>query len=181
MNSLFSKILFPVFYPTRIPQLYFGPNAAPRDLHPSEKRAEQIFVALQILSFVLFLLGGVYGWFAYGLYGLVLFALLGYIGGVWIRRSLGIRGQKPTTGFFQRMRQRAFGSRPGILEMLVEQISGHPLSRQKCLEVLQVYERSTEKLKNARSVEEQHRILAELDRRVQQMLRNKPADRVYSK
>lgn len=135
-----------------------------------ERLADQVYVALQILSYFLFLFGGIIGYIFYQFYGMVLFSSLGYLGGVWARRSLGIRGMKHTTGFFIRMRERALGSKPGLLEWLLERVSRNQFTPAKCRAVVQIHERAVKQLKQSRSTEEQNRILADLDKRVKQIL-----------
>jgi hypothetical protein len=156
--------------PTRIPQLYYGASAAPRSTTGREKLAEALYGFLLIASYALFAAAGLLGFLLRQAYGLVLGTLLGYAAGIWIRRSLGLRGRKRTTGFFMRMRERAQGARPGLLEGLLEMISGRAFTQAQCKAVVQTYEKAVRGLKGARTPEEKNKILAELDRRVQQIL-----------
>ena len=158
---------------SRIPKLYYGSSSSDRNMTGREKLAEKIFVSLQIISHILFLVGGIIGYSFYQLYGLLLFAVLGHLIGVWIRRSMGIRGLKPTTGFFMRMRERAHGSKPGLLEGLLEILSHNEFTPDKCRSVIQIYDKAVKQLKQSGSVEEQTRILADLDKRVNQILYQK--------
>jgi hypothetical protein len=135
-----------------------------------EKLVETLYLTLQVISQVLLILGGILGYIFYEIYGLILFAAAGYLLGVWIRRSLGIRGRKQTTGFFMRMRERAQGFRPGLLEWTLEKVSRNEFTRAKCRAVTQIYEKSVRQLKQSQSTEEQNRILADLDKRVYQIL-----------
>jgi hypothetical protein len=125
---------------------------------------------LLVVSYFLFLIGGLVGYALNRFYGLVIFGSLGYLVGVWMRRSLGLRGRKTTTGFFQRMRERAQGARPGLLEWGLEKISGHEFTRSKCERVAQTHARAVKQLKQSGSSEEQNRILADLDQRVKKIL-----------
>jgi hypothetical protein len=156
--------------PTRIPQLYYGASAVPRSTTGRAKLAEALYLFLFILSYILFAVAGLLGYLFRQAYGLAIFGLLGYGAGVWIRRSLGLRGRKRTTGFFMRMRERAQGARPGLLEWLLEKVSGREVTQAKCKAVVLAYEKSVKGLKGAKTTEEQNKILAELDRRVQQIL-----------
>lgn len=87
-----------------------------------------------------------------------------------MRRSMGIRDLKLTTGFFNRMRERAFGSKAGLLEYLLEKVGHNEFTQAKCQGVTQVYEKAVKQLKQSKSTEEQNKILAELEKRVHQIL-----------
>ncbi len=152
----------------RVPRLYYGPGMAEPELTGRQKLAEDIYVYLKIFSEVLFFFTAFFGYHAYGLYGLVLFAVVGYGVGAWIRRSLGVRGSSsPTKGFFRRMRERANGSPPGLLEGMLERYGNFPLSREQCRNVALAEERAIKQLTHTVSKDEQNRILADLDRKVQ--------------
>jgi hypothetical protein len=167
MNNF--RFKFPPFIVPRVPRLYYGPSTAPVEKTGSQKLVERLFIALQVLSHLLLILGGLLGYFFYQFYGSLLLAGLGYLAGVWLRRSLGIRGAKATTGFFQRIRERAQGARPELLESLLEGLSRSPLTPAKCRTMIQVYDRAVKQLKQAPTQAEKNRILAELDRRVNQL------------
>ncbi len=162
--------IFPQISATRIPQLYYGKSVSPRIKSEPEYRADQLYITLQIVSYTLFVFGGVIGYYFLEFYGVILFAILGYLVGVWMRRSMGMRGLKPTTGFFKRIRERASGSRPGLLEWLLEKISHHEFTQAKCQAVTQVYDKAIKQLKQSQSTEEQNRILAELEYRINHLL-----------
>jgi hypothetical protein len=166
-------IRIPQLQTSRVPQLFFGESSAPVTLSRREKIADRLFVYLQLISIFLFLFAGLIGYSLYQFRGLLIFALSGYLIGVWMRRSLGIRGIKPTTGFFIRMRERASGSKPGLLEWLLEKLSCNEFSRTKCKAVVQANERAVKLLKQTKSTGEQNRILADLDRKVHQILYGK--------
>ncbi|RPI25964.1 MAG: hypothetical protein EHM70_19530 [Chloroflexota bacterium] len=156
--------------PSRVPQLFFGKTQAPRFNTRREEIADTVFFVLQVISQFLVVFAAAFGYYAYEFYGLVVFGLLGYITGIWIRRSLGIRGKKYTTGFFARMRERALGSKPGLLEWLVEKIGQHEFTQEQCRAVVQVYDKAVRQLKQSKSTDEQNRILADLDQKVRQIL-----------
>jgi hypothetical protein len=69
-----------------------------------------------------------------------------------------------------RMRERAQGSKPGFLEWLLEKVSRKVFTKAECRAVTQVYEKTVKQLKQSDSSEVQNRILAELDRKVFQIL-----------
>lgn len=168
MKRNFLKL--PKLFPSRVPQLFFGPSAVPRELSQREILADRLFLSIQILSYVLFAIGGFAGYYLFQIYGLLIFGVLGYLIGIWMRRSAGIRGEKLTTGFFARMRERALGSRPGLLEAILEKISQDECSQAQCRAVTQAHERAVKQLKLAKSPEEQNKILADLDKRIKQIL-----------
>ncbi len=168
LTRLFSSIT--QYFRPRIPRLYYGTSRASLQQTDRQRLAGVLYIAFQVLSWLLVLIGALLGYIFYHFYGLLLGSLLGYTLGIWVRRSLGMRGRKATTGFFARLRERALGSRPGILEGLLENISREQLTQAKCRAMIQAQEKAVERLKQASSHEEQNKILAELDRRLRQMI-----------
>lgn len=158
------------YFRPRIPQLYYSSSQGPVLQTDREQLASVLFIAFQIVSWLLVFIGAVLGYLFYHFYGMILGTILGYTAGIWMRRSLGIRGRKSTTGFFARMRERAMGSRPGILEWLLEKISQDELTQAKCQAITQAHEKAVQRLKHASSHEEQNKILADLDHRVKQII-----------
>jgi hypothetical protein len=156
--------------PSRIPKLYYGTSTPPRSTSTRARLADALYVFLLIVSYTLFAVGGGVGYLVRQVYGLVLFTLLGYVAGMWIRRSLGLRGRKTTTGFFMRMRERAQGSRPGVLEWVLEKISGQVYTQAQCKAVVQAHEKAVKVLRQAKTMGEKNRILAELDQKVNKLL-----------
>ncbi len=137
-----------------------------------EKLADGLYGFLVIGSYILFVVGGLGGYLYNGLYGSILFAMLGYGSGAWMRRSLGMRGRKPTTGFFTRMLERAQGSKPGLLEAWLETLSGKTFTQAKCRAVSLAHEKAVKQLKQSDSTPQQNKILADLEMRVQRILYN---------
>jgi hypothetical protein len=158
------------WFPARIPRLYFGALAAPRKLSGRDKLAEAVYIFLVLLSYILFVVGGLSGYLYNRWNGLIIFAVCGVVIGMWMRRSLGLRGRRPASGFFRRMRERAQGSKPGLLEWCVEGTGGSEFTQMKCRAVTLAHEKAVKGLKQAKSSEAQNKILAELDRRVGQIL-----------
>ena len=152
--------------------MYYGTNAVSNSLTEQEARADRLFRSLQIVSHFLFIIGGFVGYLYGQYYGVLVGGILGYVMGTWIRRSMGIRGLKPTVGFFKRMRERASGQPPGMLERLLEGVEGHTYPPQKCKEIALIYERAVHQLRQAPAGEAQNRILADLDRRLWQLIRS---------
>ncbi len=156
--------------PSRIPQLYFGATSERRRGSRREKLADALFLTLWAASYLLFIAGGIAGYLTSRFYGMILFTVLGYGIGIWMRRSLGLRGRKATTGFFTRMRERAQGAKPGLLEWLIEKVGGTPFTQARCRAVVEAQERAVRQLKRLDTPAEQNKVLAELDRRVRSIL-----------
>src|SRR5205823_3474545 len=96
------------------------------------------------------ILGGVLrGWIGLGI-GLV----AGWIGRVWMRRSMGLRGSNPTDGFFIRLRERANGAHRGILEALIERVRRRPFTRPQCTAIVQAWDETQQRLAAATSEQE---------------------------
>ena len=84
--------------PARVPRLYYGATAGQMELTGREKLGEAVYTTLALVSYILFLAGGVLGYFYDGWLGSITFTLLGYVLGMWMRRSLGMRGRKIAPG-----------------------------------------------------------------------------------
>lgn len=82
---------------------------------------------------------------------------------------MGIRGCDPTEGFFIRMRERAEGSRRGILEWILEKIRENEFSQSKCRAISDAYSEALWQLERSRSDDERMAILHELDRKVKKI------------
>jgi hypothetical protein len=141
----------------------------PRRMTSREKIADTIYLNLQIFSRLLFIATAIIGYYFYQLFGIILFAILGYILGILIRRSLGLRGKDPYVGFFIRMKERAEGSRRGILEWTIEIIRGNEFTQKKCLAIANVYSETKQKLIQCSSESERKKIIEELDQKVKQI------------
>ncbi|MGE5221472.1 MAG: hypothetical protein ACM3PY_03485 [Omnitrophica WOR_2 bacterium] len=158
------------YFRPRIPQLYYGASQTRSHETDRQRFAGALFIALQVISWLLVFIGAVSGYLIYQFYGLILGTILGYTAGIWLRRSLGIRGRKATTGFFARIRERALGARPGLLEWLVERIGQDELTQDRCRAITQAHEKAVQRLKQTASRQEQNKILADLDRRVRHII-----------
>ena len=142
----------------------------PRKISKQEKLADTLYGLLVIGSYILFIIGGLCGYLIYQLYGSILFAMLGYGAGLWIRRCLGMRGRGRTAGFFMRMRERANGARPGLLERWLESLSGTRLTQAKCRSITLAREKAVKQLRQSESTPEKNQILADLDKSIQRIL-----------
>lgn len=161
---------FTQYFRPRIPQLYYGASQTRLQETDRQRLAGALFIALQVTSWLLVFFGAVSGYLIYRFYGLILGTILGYTAGIWLRRSLGIRGRKATTGFFARIRERAMGARPGFLEWLLERIGQDELTQARCRAITQAHEKTVQRLKQTTSRQEQNKILADFDRRVRQII-----------
>jgi hypothetical protein len=61
------------------------------------------------------------------------------------------------------MQERAQGSRPGVLERLLESVRGNPFSRDKCAEIAAAFSVAERLLASERSADARMRILKDLD------------------
>ena len=143
-----------------------GISNMPRRMTSREILGDIIFVNLQIFARILFIIMGVGGYYFYKMYGVVLLGCIGWFIGSWIRYSLGIRGKDPDVGFFVRMKERAQGSRRGMLEWLMEKIRGNEFSLSKCIAISKAYEHAVNELAQQSSSTIQAEILKRLDQKV---------------
>jgi len=141
----------------------------PRRMTSRERIGDIIFLNLQILSRILFIVAGLLGYYLYGIYGVFFLAIAGWVIGIWMRHSMGIRGPDSKKGFFVRMRERAQGAKRGILEWTLEKIRGNEFSQSKCVAITEAYDQAMAQLKRCTSPAEQRETIMRLDRRVKQI------------
>jgi hypothetical protein len=135
----------------------------PRDLSGQEKFADILYVILQILSKILFIILGIIGFIYYKYIGAIGGAIIGYLIGHWIRYSLGRAGSNPHDAYFVRMRQRANGSKPRLLEYLLEKIRGNEFTQKKCREIIDAYDDAIEQLRKCSNEFQRQAVLNRLD------------------
>lgn len=144
-------------------QLSEGISNMPRRLSRRERLADHLFRYLQITAHFGFIAGAIIGYAAGG-WRVSLAAVIGcLVLGILMRRSLGLRGRDPCLGFYQRMRERAAGSRPGLLEWTIESLRGNKFTRAKCEAITRAYNIARADLRVAKSPRQQDAILARLD------------------
>ena len=141
----------------------------PRRLSARERVTDHVFFFLQVFSWFCFLIGGIIGWAKWGWMGGVALAAAGWVFGMWIRHSLGRRGSDPTLGFYERMRERANGSRRGILEWLIETLRGSGFTVTKCRAITTAYQRAVQRLQATANPAEHEAILRQLDSEVKRI------------
>lgn len=146
-----------------------GVRAMPREMTRRERAVDLVFLNLQVFSQWTWAAGGVAGFALAGWWGAAAGVPAGWLFGRWMRYSLGRRGANPTEGFFIRMRERAEGSRRGLLEWVLEKARGNEFTRAKCAAIWGAWAQALEQLRAAASPHERQRILAELDRRVKKI------------
>jgi hypothetical protein len=150
-------------------QLSDGIEQMPRRLTDAERRADHLFLHLQVISYVLLLLfpvlGYVQGGWTVGVVGLV----VGWLIRVWIRYSMGIRGSDPNDGFFIRMKERAGGARRGILEILLESVRQRSFTQGQCTAIIKVWDNKRKLIEAATSEEEKIELLRELDAEIKRI------------
>lgn len=140
-----------------------GISNMPRRLTRREWLADHSFFYLQLVSKLGFIAGGIIGYAVWGWIGC--FALAGgcLLLGMLIRRSVGLRGPDPFHGWYRRMRERAEGSRAGLLEWMMEGLRGNKFTRAKCRGIAAAYDTAMAELRSATSREQQLAILKRLD------------------
>ena len=142
----------------------------PRNFTRHERVADWLFVSLQIGSWIAFVVLGVLGYYFYrNVIAALVCGAVGFLVGIWIRHSMGLRGRNPTEGFYLRMRQRAEGSRCGVLEWILEKIRGNEFSQSKCRAISDAYSEAMRQLEGSSSDDERMAILHELDRKVKKI------------
>lgn len=146
-----------------------GIGNMPRRLSFREKLGDTLFVNLQILSRIIFIFFGLFGYYFHDFYGVFVWGITGWIVGIWVRHSMGIRGTDSNSGFFIRMNERAEGSNRGILEWLLEKIRGSEFSQSKCKAISKAYNKSMIDLHKCTSLNEQQKVIMELDRKIKEI------------
>lgn len=140
-----------------------GIERMPRQLTDAECRGDRLFLHLQVVSFVLLLLCPVLGGVVGGWPGAAIGILVGWLLRVWMRHSMGIRGSNPNDGFFIRMKERATGSRRGILEALIESVRQRSFTQGQCRAITNAWDDARKRIEATTSVEEKHELLNALD------------------
>lgn len=141
----------------------------PRELTSREKAVDRLYLAFQLLSKWAFLPMAVIGYATEGIAWASVGALGAVLAGFWMRRSMGLRGSDPHTGFFIRARERANGSSRGLLEWLLEKLRGAEFSRAQCKAFADAYDVAMSGIQKAGSEAERTKIARDLDRRVKEI------------
>jgi len=148
--------------------------AIPRNSSFRDKIADALLALFVVLSRFFFIVGGITGNVCAGGKGLVIGIALGGVVGFWIRRSVGMRGQDLTHGFFIRMSQRGVGSSPGLLESLVEKVRGQEITAYQCRLIASAYAEFQRALQACGSVSERDELSRTLTRDLRTALYGKP-------
>ena len=146
-----------------------GISHMPRRLTARERLSDHVFFYLQIASWFAFIVGGIVGYTLNGPIGCVLLLAGGWLLGIWIRRSLGKRGPDPFHGYFQRIKERANGSRRGVLEWVIETLRGSGYTVSKCQAITAAYERAMTKCRSASMPAQEQAIIQQLDEEVKRI------------
>ena len=133
-----------------------------RIISKREQFADIIYQILILISSSMFIIVGLIGYVLYDVWGVIIGVISGFLIGIWMQHSFGKRGKDSFTGFYVRMRERAKGSPPGLLERFLESVRGNAFTVDKCSRIIQVFDSSMEKLKQTNSPEERERILIDL-------------------
>ncbi len=135
----------------------------PRRMTARERRADSIQYYLLVCGRVLILPAAVLGFVLRGFIGCAIGAGAGWLGGIWVRRSLGVRGSDGFHGWFQRKRERANGSRTGLLEYLIEAIRGSGFTVEKSRAIIAAYDKAMAAMQSATTDAEREAIANRLD------------------
>lgn len=146
-----------------------GIEQMPRRLTDAERRGDTLFLHLQVLSVVMLLLCPAIGGVATGWVGAGIGVMVGWMVRVWMRRSMGIRGPNPHDGFFIRMRERASGTRRGVLEALIETVRRRPFTREQCAAITRAWDETHQRLAATVSQEERRVLVNTLDAEVKRI------------
>ncbi|HVZ19130.1 MAG TPA: hypothetical protein VG897_18575 [Terriglobales bacterium] len=136
----------------------------PRRLTPREKAADSLFFVTVLVSWLLFIPGGIVGYAVWGWPGSVVLVIACIVLGLILRRSAGLRGPDQFHGYYRRRKERANGGRIGLLELLIERLRGNPFTREKCAAITAEYDKAMQDLRSARTDNERGAILKRLDR-----------------
>lgn len=128
--------------------------------------ADGVFVLLLLVARCSLVFGAAVGGLLLGFPGAFIGLAGGWVIGVWMRWSLGLRRRGLTHGFVVRMLERGNNDRPKLLESLVEALRGHRLSARQCRMVAAAYAEATRRLQTCESLPERVEILQERDRKI---------------
>lgn len=151
------------------PSLSDGIERMPRLLTDAECRGDRLFLHLQVVSTVLLLLSPILGGVQGGWTGAAIGFLVGWLVRVWMRHSMGLRGSNPDDGFFIRMKERANGSRRGVLEALIERVRHRPFTQEQCVAITRAWDDTRERLEATTSVEEKRELINVFDEQIKRI------------
>lgn len=146
-----------------------GISNMPRQLTTREWLSDQLFFYLQMTSRFVFIFGGIIGYAINGLIDCVMLLTGGWLLGIWMRRSLGRRGSDPVLGYFRRIKERANGSRRGVLEWAIETVRGSGFTISKCQAITVAYEQAMKEYNSTNLPDQQQEILKRLDKEVKRI------------
>jgi hypothetical protein len=146
-----------------------GIERMPRHLTEAEQRGDRLFLHLQIVSKMLFLLFPVLGVVLRGWVGAILGLAVGLLVWFGMRHSMGLRGLDPNDGWFIRMKERANGARRGILEALIERVRQRCFTPEQCVAITKAWEDTRRQLEAAKSEDEKRKLLNALDAEVKRV------------
>lgn len=135
----------------------------PRRFTERERLADRIRICLLFAARLFILPCGVLGLALDGIVGGVVGVCGSWILGRWVRYSLGVRGREGFHGWYQRIRERANGSGPGLLEHLIELIRGSGFSDAQCRAIIELYDEAMIDMRQADDNEQRINIAMRLD------------------
>ena len=146
-----------------------GIERMPRLLTDAERKADRLFLHLQILAIMVLFLSPILGGVIFGWAGIGIGLVFGLVVRIWMRRSMGLRGLNPNDGFFIRMRERANGARRGILEALIENIRQQPFTQEKCILITRAWDDMRKRIETMTSEEEKHELIKAFDAEIKRI------------
>jgi hypothetical protein len=146
-----------------------GIERMPRRLTEAEHRGDKLFFHLQVASFGVLILFPILGGALRGWIGAGIGFVVGWIVRSWIRRSMGVRGSNPNESFFIRMRERAKGARPGMLEILIERVRQRTFTQRQCAEITEAWDQTRLQMEAAKSIEEKRQLMEKLDSQIKRI------------
>lgn len=149
-----------------------GIERMPRLLTQAERTGDRLFLHLQTVSLVLLFLCPILGAISAGWVGAIAGLAIGWLVRIWMRRSMGLRGSNPDEGFFIRMKERANGSRRGILEFLIEKVRQREFTQCQCKAIAMAWDDTRERLNAATSAGERRALIIALDEKVKRISYN---------
>lgn len=132
--------------------------------------ANALFAGLFGFSWIAFVVAELIGSANFGWAGCGIGLVVGWIFGMWMRRSLGVSNRNLTRGFFIRMLDRGNGSPTRLLESWVEALRGRRLTMVDCRALVAIRGEALRHWQVTESPEEHERIRREQDQKILRVL-----------
>ena len=117
----------------------------PRQLTVRERLTDILYFILQLGAKLAWLPAGIIGYTEGGVISAGGCIIVAVVVGFLVSYSMGVRRWNQNDGYFVRMRQRANGSRRGLLEFMIEKLRGNEFSREQCRAIAEAYDSAVER------------------------------------